>query len=48
MTNENYDDLVTAIEDISRGLEHLTMLSLDLKRQVEKNQAQTEASLNVQ
>ena len=35
MTDENYEDLVAAIENIADGLQKLAMLSLDLKARLD-------------
>lgn len=42
MTDNNYEDLVVAIEHIAEGLERLAMLSLDLKRQLESQNTQVD------
>lgn len=46
MTDQNYEDLVCAIENIAEGLERLAMLALDLKRKLDETKSQdTELAL---
>ena len=45
MSNENYDHLVSAIENIADGLQKLALLSMDLKAQLD---AQIEQSVENQ
>lgn len=40
MSDQNYEDLVSAIEHIAEGLERLAMLSLDLKKRLDDSQLQ--------
>lgn len=45
MSEQNHEDLVSAIEHVSAGLEHLTMLALDLKRKLDEQQESQNSEL---
>ncbi|MFW7381577.1 MAG: hypothetical protein ACOH5I_22405 [Oligoflexus sp.] len=48
MSDQNYEDLVCAIEHIAEGLERLAMLSLDLKKKLDESQKTDNAVANAQ
>ncbi|SMF58507.1 hypothetical protein [Pseudobacteriovorax antillogorgiicola] len=44
MSDENYDHLVSAIENIAEGLQKLALLSMDLKEKLDAQIAHQEKS----